>query len=67
MAWSLWGRHPAVQPPAPALSDQTTVTVWDPVIEAVVLSVARTHWLPAVFRTNAAVKVWTPLSAEVKV
>jgi hypothetical protein len=38
-----------------------------PVIELVTVSVAVTVWLPTVARVTPLVKVWTPLSAAVKV
>jgi hypothetical protein len=48
-----------------------TVTVSDPVIDAVAVSVARTHWLPGVLRVSPGLRVlgnlWAPASAVVKV
>ena len=42
---------------AVAAAEVTTIPVWTPVIEAVSVSVARTAWLPAVFRVSAGFKV----------
>ena len=44
----------------------TTMSLSEPAIEELAVSVALTDWLPAVTRTSP-VNLWTPASAAVKV